>query len=166
MLTRLALSEVGRLKEIELASDPTPWANEAEQFVFSGELAEFARRYRDDLSIMVATRNVRLVAVAVLYPDPRFYARRIGTIVVDHRERGRGLGSSVLQSLVTIAVTSGDILCWLVHPNNGAMLSCSRHVHPTPDEVTVEDGYLMFVAPWRRAFCGGHLGHDPRATRP
>jgi ribosomal protein S18 acetylase RimI-like enzyme len=146
-LTRLALAEVGRLSEIELAQDPEPWAREAEQFVFSGELAEFTRRYRDDLQIMVLDQHERILAVAIVYPDPRFHARRIGAIVVDHRQRGRGFGTAVLQALVSGAMSAGDTVCWLVHPINVGMLTCSRRVEPTPDEAAVEDGYLMFVAP-------------------
>jgi ribosomal protein S18 acetylase RimI-like enzyme len=146
-LTRLALAEVGRLSEIELAPDPEPWAREAEQFVFLGELAEFARRYRDDLHIMVVEQHERIVAVAIVYPDPRFHARRISAIVVDHRHRGRGFGTAALQALVFGAVSAGDTVCWLVHPKNSAMLTCSRRVEPTPEEAAVEGDYLMFVAP-------------------
>ncbi len=43
-------------------------------------------------------------------------------------------------------MSAGDTVCWLVHPSNVGMLTCSRRVEPTPDEAAVEDGYLMFVA--------------------
>ncbi len=146
-IIRLPFSEIGRLKEIEATPNPDPWVREAEQFVFGGELVEFARSYRDDLSIRIVEDDTRVVALGVTYPDPRFHAVRIGSIVVDHRSRRRGLGWAILRNLVETATTSGDTICWLVHPDNYAMLACSRRIKPRPDEASIDDGYVMFVAP-------------------
>ena len=85
----LRLTEIGRLADIEPTPEPDPWAEKAEQFVFDGELAEFVRRYKDDLSILVGEQDGLVVAVGVMYPDPKFYATRLGSIVV-----GRDVGSA------------------------------------------------------------------------
>jgi GNAT superfamily N-acetyltransferase len=145
-ISRLSLAEIGRLKDIEPSPAPDPWAQEAEQFVFDGELAEFVRKYKNDLSIMVGEHDGVVIAVGVMYPDPRFYATRLGSIVVDHRVRKKGFGMNMLQGLVTEALKTGNV-CWLVHPNNQGMLICSRRVDPKPDEASIDDGYVMFIAP-------------------
>jgi GNAT superfamily N-acetyltransferase len=145
-IVRLPFAEIGRLKDIEPTPTPDLWAKEAEQFVFGGELAEFVRRYKDELSIMIAEQEGVVVAVGVMYPDPKFYASRLGSIVVDHRSRKRGFGMAMLQAMVTEAPTAGNV-CWLVHPNNTGMLVCSRRVEPKPDEASIDDGFVMFIAP-------------------
>ncbi len=145
-ISRLRLTEIGRLSEIEQSPVPDPWAKEAEQFVFGGELAEFVRRFKDDLSIMIGEHEGIVVAVGVMYPDPKFYATRLGSIVVDHRARRSGFGSAMLQGLVDEALKTGNV-CWLVHPNNEGMLICSRKPEPQPDEASIDDGYVMFIAP-------------------
>jgi GNAT superfamily N-acetyltransferase len=145
-ISRIRLTEIGRLGDIEQSPVPDPWAKEAEQFVFGGELAEFVRRYKDELSIMIAEQEGVVVAVGVMYPDPKFYATRLGSIVVDHRVRRSGFGMAMLQAMVTEALKTGTA-CWLVHPNNAGMLICSRRVEPKPDEALIDDGYVMFVAP-------------------
>jgi ribosomal protein S18 acetylase RimI-like enzyme len=144
---RLSLAEIGHLRDIAPTPDPTPWAHEAERFVLGVELPGFVRRYKDDLAIYVVRQETKVVAVGVVYPDPRFQARRIGSIVVDHRQRGRGVGSAILHELVSISVNEGATVCWVVHTSNEAMLSCSRKIQPQPDEALVEDSYVMFVAP-------------------
>lgn len=145
-ISRLPLSEIGRLKEIEHTRDPDPWVKEAEEFVFGGELAEFVRRYKEGLSVMIGEHEGTVVAVAVLYPDPRFFATRIGSIVVGPKSRRSGYGIAMLQGLVTETIRSGAV-CWLVNKNNVGMLGCSRRVEPRPDEALLDDGYIMFVAP-------------------
>ena len=144
-ISRLPVTEIGRLNTIEQTPNPDPWAEEAEQFVFGGELAEFVRRYKDDLPIMIGEHEGVLVAVGVMYPDPKFYATRLGSIVVDHKARRNGHGMAMLQGLVTEALSTGTP-CWLVHPNNESMLVCSRRVEPQPDEASIDDGYVMFIA--------------------
>ncbi len=146
-IVRLPFAEIGRLNELEATPNPNSWVLEAEQFVFGGELVEFARRLRDNLSIVIVEDDSSIVAIGVTYPDPRFHAVRIGSVIVDHRSRRRGLGAAVLRNLVETATTSGGTVCWLVHPNNDAMLACSRSLKPQPDEASIDDGYVMFVAP-------------------
>ncbi len=145
-ISRLQLAEIGRLKEMEPTPAPDLWAKEAEQFVFGGELAEFVRRYKDELSIMIAEQEGVAIAVGIMYPDPKFYATRLDSIVVDHRVRKRGFGMAMLQAMVTEALKTGTA-CWLVHPNNAGMIVCSRRVEPYPDEASIDDGYVMFIAP-------------------
>jgi ribosomal protein S18 acetylase RimI-like enzyme len=146
-IERLSLAEIGHLRDIQPTPDSTPWVDEAERFVLGDELPGFVRRYKDDLAIYVVRREAKVVAVGVVYPDPRFQARRIGSIVVDHRQRGRGVGSAVLRELVRISVNDGATVCWVVHSSNEAMLACSRQLQPQPDEALVEDSYIMFVTP-------------------
>ena len=142
----LRLTEIGRLADIEPTPEPDPWAEKAEQFVFDGELAEFVRRYKDDLSILVGEQDGLVVAVGVMYPDPKFYATRLGSIVVDHRARRSGYGMAMLQAMVSEGLKTGNV-CWLVHPNNAGMLICARRLEPKPDEASIDDGYVMFIAP-------------------
>ena len=146
-LERLPIAEIGRLHEIDVGAQSEPWVREAEHFLFGGELAEFARRYQDELFIWTLGEDGVIVAVGVEYPDQRFEAIRLGVIVVDQRHRGRGLGSIVLHELVSTHVAKGTTALWLVHPLNRSMLKCSRRLEPKPDEATVSDGYIMFVAP-------------------
>jgi ribosomal protein S18 acetylase RimI-like enzyme len=146
-IERLSLAEIGRLRDIEPTPEPTPWADEAERFVFGAELPNFVRRYKDDLYIYVVRREMKVVAVGVMYPDPKFQAVRIGSIVVDHRQRGRGIGTTILRDLVSLSVNDGATVCWVVHTSNEVMLSCSRRIQPKPDEASVDDSYVMFVAP-------------------
>jgi GNAT superfamily N-acetyltransferase len=145
-ILRLPLAEIGRLKDIEPTPAPDPWAKEAEEFVFGGELAEFVRRHKDELSIMIAEQEGVVIAVGVMYPDPRFFATRLGSIVVDQRDRRSGFGMAMLQAMVSEALETGTA-CWLVHPSNAGMLICSRRVEPKPDEALIDDGYMMFIAP-------------------
>ncbi len=145
-ILRLPLAEIGRLNDIEPTPAPDLWAKQAEEFVFGGELAEFARRYKDELSIMIAEQEGVVVALGVMYPNPRFFATRLGSIVVDHRARRSGFGMALLQAMVSEALENGTA-CWLVHSNNAGMLICSRRVEPKPDEASIDDGYVMFIAP-------------------
>lgn len=145
-ISRLSLADVGRLKDLDPTPEPDLWAKEAEQFVFGGELAEFVRRYQDDLKIVIGEHEADVEAVGITYPDPRFFATRIGSIVVRYQSRRLGYGLAMLQELVNDAIKSGSV-CWLVHPNNKGMLACSRQVEPQPNEASIDDGYIMFIAP-------------------
>jgi GNAT superfamily N-acetyltransferase len=147
---RLRPSDITRLGDLQRTPpDATggvgPWVNEVEAFVFGAELPRLARIHGEQLELIAIEAEGNIIAVGVMYPDPVFAAIRIGALVIDHRHRGRRIGGALLRELVNRAVVVAPAL-WLVHPENQAMLTCSRQLMPPADEARLADGYFMFVA--------------------
>ncbi len=96
---------------------------------------------------MLAVMDETFIAAAILYADPIFQdCNRLGSLAVDHRQRGRGVGRLLFASMLTEAFLSASYAVWLVHSDNAAMLHISRHDPPVSHESVDESGYAVFFA--------------------
>jgi GNAT superfamily N-acetyltransferase len=96
---------------------------------------------------MLAVMDETFIGVAILYADPVFQdCNRLGFLAVDHRQRGRGVGSLLFAAILTEAFLSASYAVWLVHPENSATLRISRHDPRVSHESVDERGYAVFFA--------------------
>jgi GNAT superfamily N-acetyltransferase len=143
-VVRVGGRNVWRLAHIERTPDASIWVAEAEEFLLDGRAAFHLRRPG---TIMLAVMDETFIAAAILYPDPVFQdCNRLGSLAVDHRQRGRGVGRLLFAALLTEAFLSASYAVWLVHPENAAMLHISRHDLRVSDESVDESGYTVFLA--------------------
>ena len=143
-IVRVGGRNVWRLAHIERTPDASIWAAEAEEFLLDGRAAFHVRRTG---TTMLAVMDETFIAVAILYPDPIFQnCNRLGSLAVDHRKRGRGVGRLLFAAMLTEACLSASYAVWLVHPDNAAMLHISRHDPRVRHEAVDESGYVVFFA--------------------
>jgi GNAT superfamily N-acetyltransferase len=135
---------VWRLAHIERTPNASLCAAEAEEFLLDGRAVFHLRRPG---TTMLAVMDDTFIAVAILYADPVFQdCNRLGSLAVDHRQRGRGVGRLLFAAMLTEALLSASHAVWLVHPENTVMLRISRRDPRVSGESVDESGYSAFFA--------------------
>jgi GNAT superfamily N-acetyltransferase len=143
-IVRVGGRNVWRLAHIERTPNASIWVAEAEEVLLDGRAAFHLRRPG---TAMLAVMDETFIGVAILYADPVFQdCNRLGSLAVDHRQRGRGVGSLLFAAILTEAFLSASHAVWLVHPENTAMLGISRHDQRVSHESVDESGYVVFYA--------------------
>jgi GNAT superfamily N-acetyltransferase len=143
-IVRVGGRNVWRLAHIERTPQASPWVAEAEGFLLDGRAAFHLRRPG---TTMLAVMDETFIAVAILYLDPIFQdCNRLGSLAVDHRRRGRGVGRLLFAAMLTEALLSASDAIWLVHPENSAMLHISRQDPRVSPESVDEGGDVVFFA--------------------
>jgi GNAT superfamily N-acetyltransferase len=143
-IVRVGGRNVWRLAHLERTPQASLWAAEAEAFLLDGRAAFHLRRAG---TTMLAVMDETFIAVAILYRDPVYQeCIRLGSLAVDHRHRGGGVGRLLFAAMLTEALLSASYAIWLVHPENDAMLHISRRDPRVSDESVDESGYVVFLA--------------------
>jgi GNAT superfamily N-acetyltransferase len=87
------------------------------------------------------------LGVAIAYPDPMYqHAMRLGSMCVDVRFRGAGVGVALFTALLVEALRREPYAIWLVHSSNTPMLRLCRQTKLAADEAEDGDGYIQFFA--------------------
>ena len=87
------------------------------------------------------------LGVAIAYPDPMYqHAMRLGSMCVDARFRGAGVGVALFTALLVEALRREPYAIWLVHSSNTPMLRLCRQSKLATDEAEAGDGYIQFFA--------------------
>ena len=147
-LRKLSRGAIRQLVEaIERNPEAEPWEIEVENILLDGIGA--SHLYETGSALLLADDEGQIVGAALHYSDDRLPgAQYIAIVLVDHRYRRLGYGRSLLQAVVTDAISrSGrSYAMWIVHPENAVMLRLSGDLGEAlgVDSVT---GYVQFVYP-------------------
>lgn len=144
-LAALSADTAPRLEEIERTPSAPSWLTKVEDAAL-GELAAGALLRSGDAVLLACDDAAALVGIVVHGPDRRWLgASYIKAIVVDHRYRGNGYGTELLDEIVSRVRNGGSPhAVWMVHSENIAMLKVSRSRNV--DEYATGD-YAVFVEP-------------------
>ncbi len=147
-LRKLSRGAIRQLVEaIERNPEAEPWEIEVENILLDGIGA--SHLYETGSALLLADDEGQIVGAALHYSDDRLPgAQYLAIVLVDHRYRGLGYGRSLLQAVVTDAISrSGrSYAMWIVHRENAVMLRLSGDLGEAlgVDSVT---GYVQFVYP-------------------
>ena len=161
-IVRVTARNSWRLGHFQRAEDPRPWEREAESFLLDGRamwhlrnpatvmlaaLASFADRFNADRVADVNTQEETFLGVAIAYSDPVYqHTMRLGSMCVDVRFRGAGVGVALFTAVVVEALRREPYAIWLVHTANTPMLRLCRQTNLAADEAEAADGYIQFFA--------------------
>jgi GNAT superfamily N-acetyltransferase len=150
------------LGQFQRAEDPQPWEQEAESFLLDGRamwhlrnpatvMLAVAESVGDRFTLEVgadnAVREEAFLGVAIAYPDPVYQqTMRLGSMCVDVRFRGAGVGVALFTALLVEALRREPYAIWLVHSANKPMLRLCRQSKLAADEAEAADGYIQFFA--------------------
>lgn len=124
--------------------NPPRHIEEVEDFVFGTGPADVFRSGAGQ--VLLVSDGPTPVGVAIHRPHGNFNAELLSALLLDVAHRGRHLSEPVLRAVVDEAhrASGAAHVMWLVHEDNGPMLTISRRV--SGEVGTVEpDGYLIFV---------------------
>lgn len=151
-IVRVTPQNLWRLQNIERTPNPDVWTNEAEQFLFDGRAVAILRNkgtimLASEANGLDAADPQRFVGVAISYDDARYNETiRLGSLAVDHRFRGKGIGRALFVALLEEALRAQPYALWLVHAENVPMLELSRSTPRVAAEVFTSDGHIQFFA--------------------
>ena len=146
-LHRLTNRTLWRIDQLQREPSAAEWEAEVERIVFDGAAASHLRDHGS--AFLAAGASGTIVGAGLHYPHETMQVLQyIAAVFVDPRNRGRGLGRSLMRAIVDDAlVRSGrPYVAWVVHPLNTAMVAISRELAA---EIGVDEptGYLQFAFP-------------------
>ncbi len=161
-IVRITARNSWRLGHFQRAEDSEPWEQEAESFLLDGRamwhlrnpatvmfsaVASVGVRFNVDRTAGVTVPEETFLGVAIAYPDPVYqHTMRLGSMCVDARFRGAGVGVALFTTLLVEALRREPYAIWLVHSANTPMLRLCRRTKLAADEAEATDGYVQFFA--------------------
>ncbi len=156
-IVRVTAQNVWRLEHIAKPPLAPPWTQEAEAFLLDGRAVAYLRRVGAVMLAVEAaahqnlrapvTQPDRCIGAAITFPDPVYQSTmRLGSVCIDHRNRGQGVGKTLFGALLLEALLAEPYAVWLVHAENAAMLALSRRDPLVRAESIANNGYVQFFA--------------------
>lgn len=141
---RLTPGTFHRLTELGRSSEPVPWVDEVEEFLFVDVPAQ--RGAATGSRVLLLLDQAGPVAAAAHRPHPRFAAEHLQAFVVAVERRGQRLGELALRDTIEWlhVEDSREWILWHVDARNDPMLEVSARIG---DEVTRDGPYVVFTHP-------------------